>query len=220
MGLLLAELYADLVLDAAPTGELLGLANHAAVGARWTRVQQELHRRYPVPSDMVTLLVAGVSRQLAQPEGLWPSLCYDYQYAALPGSFYQQRFETSHQYLSSKVFPEFFEGLALHFTEILRLAPADGPADQVVLRLTGIIDPAATDLAAVARHVQTVLGLPTAVVPADVCFAYTATHCFVESTGLPAAVALTVSCTYQDQYRKEYQLAIEAGPSTSIPPLP
>ena len=117
------------------------------------------------------------------------------------------------------MFPEFFEGLALHFTETLRLAPAtdSGPA---VLHLSGTIDPVTTALAAVARHIAAALGRPTAVAPAEVGFAYAATHRFGAGTGLPAAVVLTVSCTYQDQYRKEYHLAIEATPSTTIPPLP
>ena len=219
MGLLLAGLYADLVLEAAPTGALLGLANPGEARARWPQVPAELHRRYPTSSDMLDQLVAGVDRQLARPEGLWPSLAYDYLYAALPGNYYQQPFETNSRYVSRRVFPEFFEGLALHFTETLRLAPANDPT-QAGLHLSGTIDPVATDLAAVARHIEAALGRPTAVAPAEVGFAYAATHRFGVDTGLPAAVVLTVSCTYQDQYRKEYHLAIEATPSTTISPLP
>lgn len=219
MALLLAELYADLVLEAAPTGQLLSLANQPEVRAAWVRVRQELLRRYPAPSELLNQLVAEVDRQLAQPVGLWPSLAYDYSYAALPGDFYQQPFETTHQYVGPKVFPQFFEGLDLHFVESRRLAPADEP-NQAALRLTGAIDPVATDLAAVAQRIQTALRLPVAPAPGEVRLAYEATHRFETSTGLPMAVALTVSCTYHDQYRKEYHLAIEADSSVPLPHLP
>lgn len=88
---------------------------------------QEPLRRYPAPSELLDQLVAGVNRQLARPAGLWPSLAYDYLYAALPDDFYQQPFETTHQYVGPKVFPQFFEDLDLHFIESRQLAPADGP---------------------------------------------------------------------------------------------
>ena len=218
-GLLLAELYTDLVLDLAPTGALLALANPAAAGAAWARVQAELLRRYPTPSTLLDELVAGVARQLAQPTGLGPSLAYDYLYAALPGDFYQQPFETSHRYVGPKVFPQFFEGLDLHFTESLRLAPAGAP-DQAVLRLTGTIDPVATDLAAEARRIGAALRRPADVDPAGLQFAYQATHRVVPGTGLPATVALTVRCTYPDVYRKEYHLRLEAVSPTLTPLLP
>lgn len=164
--------------------------------------------------------MAGVERQLAQPTGLEPSLAYDYLYAALPGNFYQQPFDTAYQYVGVKGFPQFFAGLDLHFTETRRLAPADG-SGQTVLRLAGTIDPVTTDLAAVARHLGAALGCAADPDPAGLQFAYQATHRLLPATGLPTAVDLTVSCTFPaGQYRKEYHLRIAAVSPTFTPPLP
>ena len=109
---------------------------------------------------------------------------YDYLYAVLPGSFYQQPFETTCRYVRPRVFPQFFDGLALHFTETLRLAApaAAGPAE---LAVTGTIDPVATDVAAVAARIRAALGPGPAVAPEDVCFAYAAIHCFAREPTCP-----------------------------------
>ena len=218
MALLLADLYAELVFDLAPTGELRGLANGAAIGQQWAHVRQALARQYPTDSEVVAALVAGVSRQLARPAGLWPSLPYDYLYAALPGSFYQQPFETTCRYVRPRVFPQFFDGLALHFTETLRLAAPAAPGP-VELAVTGTIDPVATDVAAVAARIRAALGPGPAVAPEDVRFAYAATHCFARDTDLPTHVRLTVSCAYQEVFYKEYHLVVQALPPTNLLPL-
>jgi len=125
MALLLAGLYTSLEVEATPTGEMLGLLNGAAIRQQWAHIRQELARQYPTPSDIVDALVAGVEQQLAQPAGLWPSLSYTYFYAALPGTFYRQPFETNSLYARPRAFPRFFDGLDLHFTETLRLLPAE-----------------------------------------------------------------------------------------------
>jgi len=215
---LLAGLYADLVLDASPTGELRGLANHEEIRRTWQRLRQELARRYPVPSEVVAALVAGIDQQLAQPSSLAPSLPLDYLYAALPGCFYQQPFETNSRYARPRAFPEFFDGLALHFTETLRLAPlevltpaAEPPAP--VLHLTGTLDGTATDVGAVAARIQATLGTAHAVRPEDLRLTYEATHRFAKNTGWPTAVALTVRCAYQDMYDKEYHLTLHQLPA-------
>ncbi|WP_046245618.1 hypothetical protein [Hymenobacter terrenus] len=205
IGLRLADLYADLELALAPTGKLVGLVNHAAIRARWAGLRQELASRYPEPSALVDALVAGVDRQLAHPAGLESSLAYDYLYAALPGSFYAQLFADNCQYTRARTFPQFFDGLALHFIETLRLADA-GPSGQVVLRLRGTLDAAATDVAAVAEYLRATLGQSAAIAPADVLFSYEATHSFAPGTGLPAEVHLTVRCAYRELYCKEYHL--------------
>jgi len=217
LALQLADLYAELVFDAAPTGELRGLSNDTAIRQRWEQVQQTLARKYPADSEVVAALVTGVGRHLARPAGLWPSLPYNYLYAALPGSFYQQPFETNSQYTRPRAFPQFFDGLALHFTETLRLASPDDLA-HVVLALTGPLDPAATNVAAVAARVEAVLGTPVA--PADLRVAYAATHCFDRRTGLPTRAELTVSCAYQDRYHKEYHLLLTAIPPAFYPHEP
>ena len=159
---------------------------------------------------MVATLLAGVSRQLAVPAGLWSSLPANYLYAALPGDFYQQGFYAEHWYVRPRVFPQFFDGQGLHFTETLRLAPPETAAPgPVVLHLAGTPDPAATDLVAVAAAVRAALGpnVP-AVLPTDLRLAYAARHEFDQRTGLPVAVELTVSCACRDVYHKEYSLAI------------
>jgi len=66
---------------------------------------------------------------------------------------------------------------------------------------------------AIATRIQAALGRPEAVVAAEIRFAYEATHCLVQDTGLPATVELTVSCTYRDCYRKEYHLTIQSAPT-------
>ena len=217
LALLLADLYEELVVDVAPTGHWLSLANAAAIGPRWARVQQALARQYPAGSEVVDALVAGIGRQLARPAGLWPSLPSNYLYAALPGSFYGQPFETNQQYTRPKAFAQFFDGQALHFTETLRLAAPDDPA-HVVLELTGTPDLTATDVAAVAARVGAAFGSGhPAVAPEELRFTYFGTHSFEKSTGLPARVELTVSCAYQNLYHKEYHLVINAIPSTNLP---
>ena len=210
MALRLAGLYAELEGELAPTGEWGRLLNGAAIRQRWPGIEQELRQRYAADSDVVAALVAGVARQLATPAGLGPSLPANYLYAALPGDFYQQPFDSGHQYARPKGFPQFFDGLALHFTETLRLAPPDAaPPGQALLRLAGTLDPAATDLAAVAARVHAALGPDApAVLPADLRFAYAATHVFDRNTGLPVAVELAVSCACPDRYHKEYSLTI------------
>ncbi len=217
--LVVAELYADLVFDADPTGRLRQLVNHEEVGQQWQRLRQELAHRYAaMPDDMLARMVARVDQQLAQPAGLWPSLRPDYLYAALPGDFYQQLFETNSRYTQAKVFPQFLGLLDLHFVETLRLAPPESRAPgelptQAVLQLTGALDPTATDVPGVAAAIQAALGRTAPVVPEEVQFAYEATHCFDRSTGRPVAVKLTVSCTYQNLYHREYYLTIQAEPA-------
>lgn len=194
----------------APTGGLRRLTNGAAIQQRWSGIGQELRHRYSADSQVVATLLAGVGRQLAAPAGLWPSLPANYLYAALPGDFYQQGFDSEHQYARPKAFPQFFDGQALYFTETLRLAPPEAVASgPTVLHLTGTPDPAAPNLAAIAAAVQAALGPEAAaVLPADLRLAYAATHEFDQRTGLPTAVDLTVSCTYRDLYHKEYSLTI------------
>ena len=210
----LAALYAELVLVAAPTGQLLGLANQAASRQTWATLRQELLRDYAAPSEVMAELLAGIDEQLADPAGLGPSLAYDYAYAALLGDFYQQPFDTNHQYQRARVFPEFLGGLALHFTETLRLDPAADPAPtQVGLRLRGTLDRAVTDVAAIASIIQARLGLAQALDPADLSARYQATHRLDADTGRPVVVELSVRCAYRDQYEKEYHLTIQPQPT-------
>lgn len=206
----LTGLYAELLLEAAPTGELLGLLNAPDIRQHWARIRQELLDHHPAAGELLAGLVADVDRQLAQPEGVWPSLPYNYFYAALLGSFYQQPFEANSRYARPRVFPQFFDGLDLHFTETLRLAPDQDDPAQALLLLHGVLDPQATAVAAVAERIRVALGSPVPVEPEEVLVAYHATHCLLKSTGLPVAVELTVSCTYRDLYHKEYYLTIDA----------
>lgn len=214
LAILLSELYAHLDVEAAPTGELLRLLNLPAIRQAWPGIQASLRRSYPPPSDLLDGLVADVTRQLARPEGLWPSLSYNYAYAALLGNFYQQPFATDHTYARPKGFPQFYDGLDLRFRETLRLAPAEaGDPDHVVLHLTGAPDRPAMRLEAIAATIQAVLSSKEPVVAEEIQFAYQATHRLGRHTGLPAAVELTVRCTYRELYRKEYHLTIHSLPS-------
>jgi len=213
LALPLARLYAELVLAAAPTGEWQGLLNEEAIRQVWATIRGELLATYPASSQVVAELIAGTDQHLASPAGLGLSLPYDYAYAALLGNFYQQPFDTQHHYWQAKEFPNFFDALALHFAETLRLAPADDPA-QVTLHLGGELDRAATDVAAIAAYVQATLGLPAAIDPAEVQATYQATHTLLRATGLPLAVKLTVRCTYREQYCKEYYLTISPQPAS------
>jgi hypothetical protein len=99
---------------------------------------------------VLAVLLPDVARQLARPDGLYTSLSYNYAYAALLGDFYRQPFETGRAYTRLRVFPGFYDGLDLHFTETLRLAPAEA-ADpgRVVLHLAGAAHRPAMQLAAI-----------------------------------------------------------------------
>lgn len=216
LALRLAGLYAELELAAAPTGELLGLTNQAAIRQTWAALRQELQQAHAAaPSEVVDSLVAGLDRQLAHPAGLGPSLALDYAYAALLGDFYRQPFAPGSRYQQPRGFPHFFDGLTLHFTETLRLDPAAADPAHVVLRLRGELDRAATDLSAIAALIQARLGQPDAPDPARLQATYQATHTLRADTGWPVAVELTVRCNYGTLYGKEYYLAIALQPPSA-----
>jgi hypothetical protein len=214
IALLLSGLYAELVVETAPTGEHLRLLNLPAVRQRWAGIEQALRRRYPAPSEVLAVLLPDVARHLAHPDGLYASLSYNYAYAALLGDFYQQPFAVGRAYTRPRGFPGFYDGLDLHFTETLLLAPADPDhPGRVVLHLVGAAHLPAMRLAAIAARIQEALGHSETVVAEEIIFAYQATHCLAQPTGLPLTVELTVSCTYRDRYHKAYSLTIQATPS-------
>lgn len=207
--LILAELYASLVLEVAPTGELLGLANLPEIRQTWQTIKATVARKYEAASEMLDILVRNTDYHLARPDGLLESLRYNYLHAALLGTWYQQPFEAGRLYTQPKAFPEFFAGHDLCFTQALRLAPTPSP-EYAVLELTGTSDRQLTPLDAIAEHIRATLGRPLdSVKPDDLQLTYTATHRLRHSTGLPAAVELTVRCAYFDLYYKEYYLTIE-----------
>lgn len=214
MVLLLAGLYRKLVLETAPTGQLLALANHAEIGPAWADIKQEFGARYGEQDETTAALAAAVAAQVQHPAHLFDSLQYDYAYRVLVANLYQQRFESGFGYWQPRSFPEFLAGTAVHFHERLELGVAGAPG-QVRVLLSGRLDEQRTDRAAAARQVAAALArLPTTPAPpppdpAELAFSYRATYDLDAATGWPVAVEAVVTCQSPAGYTKEYDLTIE-----------
>jgi hypothetical protein len=214
--LLLAELYNHLELHVTPTGQLAALGNQEEVQQTWARVKQELALRSGGEDDFTQVLVAGLDEQLGRPGALLASLRFDYFFGFLLQTIYEQQFEGNFRYGQARCFPQFFAGTDLWFWERLELAAPTAPA-RVAVRLTGLLDAAQTDLAAVAQQLVAAqllaapagpaLPLPA---PEDLRIAYEATAELDAATGWPLFVEASVRCGIADaSYSKEYFIRIE-----------
>ena len=214
MVLLLAGLYGKLVLETAPTGQLLALANHAEIGPVWAGIKQAFGARYGAQDENAAALAAAVEAQVQDPARLFDSLQYDYAYRLLVANLYEQRLESGFGYGQPRAFPEFLAGTAVHFHERLELGVAAAPG-QVRVLLSGRLDEQRTDRAAAARQVAAALALvpttpaPDPPDPADLLFSYVATYDLDAATGWPVAVEAVVTCQSPAGYAKEYDLTIE-----------
>lgn len=223
IGLLLSGLYQRLELEASPAGKLLALRNHAEVSQAWAGLRQELIRRSGGEDELTKQLIAALDAQLQRPQALFASLAYDYAYAFLLPNVYQQRFESGFRYEQARQFPQFFADTDLWFQERLEVGAPAAPG-RVTLALSGRLDTARTDVAAVARQVDAARGAaagsappsrffsPTSVVPTDPAAlrcAYDATYEFDATTGWPVTLEASVRCRVGDDYCQEYFLRFE-----------
>lgn len=219
--LLLASLYQHLELDVSATGRLLALRNHAAVLETWQAVEQELVRRSGGGDDVTQDLRAAVGALLQDPANLLASLGYDYAFGWLLPDFYGQRFENGWRYTQPRCFGRFFAEADLWFTERLEVGSAPA-AGQATLHLRGPLDPARTDLAAVARQVDAERAAaaagPTpelsATDPATISGTYEATYQLDQATGWPVALDVSVRCQAGAGYSKEYFFRLEQLPAS------
>jgi hypothetical protein len=214
--LLLAELYNHLELHVTPTGQLAAVGNQGEVQQTWQRVKQELALRSGGEDDFTQVLVAGLDEQLGQPGAVLASLRFDYFFSFLLQNIYGQQFENGLRYGQARCFPRFFSGTDLWFWERLELAVPTAPA-RVAVRLTGMLDEAQTDLAAVAQELAAARQLASPVGPALPLPAPEALRCAYEATaeldaatGWPLLVEASVRCGVADgSYSKEYFIRIE-----------
>lgn len=214
--LLLAGLYNHLELHVAPTGQLAAVGNQGEVQQTWARVKQELTQRSGGEDDFTQVLVAGLDAQLGRPGAVLASLRFDYFFGFLLQNVYGQQFESGVRYGQARCFPQFFSGADLWFWERLELAVPTAPA-RVAVRLTGILDAAQTNLAAVAQQVVAAQQLaPPAEsaqpvpAPEALRITYEATAELDAATGWPILVEASVRCGVADaSYSKEYFIRIE-----------
>lgn len=218
--LLLAELYRHLELRVTPAGELTEVLNQAHIEQTWGQVKQELVRRSGGEDEFTQVLLEGMDEQLPQPGAVLTSLRLDYLFGFLLQNLYEQRFEHGLRYVQPRVFPFFFDGTDLWCRERLELVAPTRPG-HVALRLTGVLDPARTDLAAVARQMAAAVQLagppdapePPVPAPEALRFSYEATCELDAATGWPVQVEASVCCWVPEGYSKEYFLRLEPEPT-------
>lgn len=213
--LLLGDLYQRLEMRILPTGQLVDLLNEAALHQAWAATKQELLQRSGGDDAFTKVLVQGVEQQLARPGALLASLRLDYLFGFLWQNVYNQRFESQFRYEQPRCFPRFFAGTDLWVSERLELLPP--VAGQVALRLSGPLDAARTDFAAVRRQLNAeredaglAAGTPNQLeaLRGD----YTATCHLDAATGWPVALDASVRCYCNEEYSKEYFLRLEQLP--------
>ena len=219
--LLLAELYRHLELGVTPAGDITAVLNQAPIEQTWGWVKQELVRRSGGEDAFTQMLLEGLDEQLPQPGAVRASLRFDYLFGFLLQNVYEQRFEHGFRYNQPRGFPGFFDNTDLWCRERLEVVAPTRP-DRVALRLSGVLDPTRTDLAAVARQVAAAVQLaglpeaPAAPVPAPEAlrFSYAATCELDATTGWPVQVEASVRCWVPGGYGKEYFIRLEQQPPT------
>ena len=209
----LAALYARVLVQAAPTGEVVALLNHAEVLETWARLAPALRAATTEDDQVTTTLLAFVDRQLQTPAGFLRSLDHDYLYQALLPALYNQPLGRADHPGRPRRFAHFFDKVALCFSEHVRVEPGEAP-EPLTLRLHGTLDAQTTDVAAIERRIakefqtSSPAGTPVPAVIPPPRFQYEATYVVARDTGLPQRVALNVSARAGLLYNKEYTLAL------------
>ena len=200
----------------AQSGQFLAVLNEAALSQTWAAIKQELRQRSGGGDEFTQLLIDGVEAQLTQPGAVLASLRLDYLFGFLWQNVYGQLFESGFRYEQAKVFPRFFAGADLWFSERLELLPPT-VAGQVTVRLSGPLDLERTDTAAVARQIDKELrdanagATPTD--PATLHGTYVATCQLDQATGWSLSLDASVRCQAGEAYSKEYFLRFESIPA-------
>ncbi|HEX8659039.1 MAG TPA: hypothetical protein VF690_15970 [Hymenobacter sp.] len=204
LALRLAPLYARVVVQAAPTGQLVALRNHDALLHTWEQLARDLLESAAAEDRITPTLVNFVSEQLQSPAKVVQSLRHDYLYAALVPDFYAQPLGGAVP--RTQEFSQFFDKLPLWFSEQVAVFPAaTGDARTVVRR--GKLDTQQTDVAAI-RGLMAAAAGPAADPAVAPHFHYEATHVLDQHTGLPQRVDLTVYGRLADCYNKQYTLTL------------
>ncbi|RZK28719.1 MAG: hypothetical protein EOO63_10615 [Hymenobacter sp.] len=214
LALRLAPLYKRVVVQATPTGRVVGLLNHGELLQNWSQLSESL-RAASLPGDEVTSTVLDfMSRQLQSPASFLLSLGHDYLYHSLLSDFYGQPLHRLAMGRGRR-FSNFFNKLALHFTEQLTVQP--GPAAGLLtLVVAGMLNEQLTDMVAVQAQIAQALHLDPpsagpqgtpAEVPAPHAH-YQATHVLSLDTGLPVSVELVVYVRAGQLFNKQYTLTI------------
>lgn len=214
----LAALYARVLVQAAPTGEVVALLNHAELLQTWAQLAPALRAATTEDDQITASILAFLEKQLQRPDRFLHSLHHDYLYQALVPALYNQPLGHPDHPGRSQRFANFFDKVPLCFSEHVRVQPGETP-EQLILRLHGVLDTQNTDLAAIekliAHDFQT--GSPAGTPVPDTIppprFQYEATYVVSRDTGLPLSVALNVFARAGQLYNKEYTLALTRAPS-------
>lgn len=212
MALHLAALYARVVVQAAPTGEVRALLNHEELRQVWARLAPEIQAATTADDAITGTILAFVDGQLQAPANVLRSLQLDYLYQTLAPDLYAQPLAGPRAPTRERRFAGFFDGVPLCFAEQVVVLPAT-PAAPLALRLHGPLDAQKTDLAAVKSAIAAALQLAPAAgpLPADVPephFCYEATYVLDVLTALPLRAELQVYARAGQLYNKEYTLII------------
>jgi len=207
LALRLAPLYARLLVQAAPTGQLLAVRNQAQLVDTWHTLKQTLVESAAAADQLTPQFIAFVDQQLATPAPLLRSLHYDYLYQGLISPFYHQPLTGPR----TREFAQFLPGLSLWFDEAVVPLPAPAPApDELALRLEGRLDAARTNVAVLGRRLAAEVTAGGGAAPAGTPRAsYEATYALDQATGLPQRVELSVDLRWGEVYNRHYTLTID-----------
>jgi hypothetical protein len=208
----LAALYARVLVQVAPTGEVTALLNHAELLRAGNELLLKMRASIHEDDQLTPAMLSFAERQLQSPAAFLRSLRNDYLYQALVPDYYGQSLGELGGPMRARQFANFFDKTDLWFTEQVAWEPGPTP-QQLTLRLTGTLDVQKTDVAGVHKLIANALSLvpPPAgaatVLPAP-HFHYAATYVLEQSTGLPFEVALSVYARAGLVYNKEYTLTL------------
>lgn len=206
MALRLATLYAQVVVQAAPTGAFEALGNHAGLLQTWELLAHSLRASTTAEDRITPTLLDFLGQQLQDPAKVLLSLDHDYLYAALVPAWFAKPLGGAAAPARTRAFSQFFDKLPLVFAEQVDVRPGEGtPHRTLVCR--GTLDAAQTDVVAIGALIARAVGRP-ADAPQTPHFHYEATHVLDAATGLPERVDLKVYGRLAEHYNKQYTLTL------------
>ena len=210
LALRLATLYAQVVVQAAPTGAFEALGNHAGLLQTWELLAQSLRASTTAEDRITPTLLDFLDKQLQDPAKVLLSLQHDYLYAALVPAWFAQPLGGAAAPARTRAFSQFFDKLPLVFAEQVAEQVAGRPGEGTphrTLVCRGTLDAAQTDVAAIGALMARAVGRP-ADAPQTPHFHYAATHVLDAATGLPERVDLKVYGRLAGHYNKQYTLTL------------
>lgn len=210
----LAALYARVLVQAAPTGEITALLNHPELVHTGTQVLLEMRAAAHEGDQITPALLSFAERQLQSPASVLASLQHDYLYQTLLPDFYLYPLGDVAAPPRQRWFTNFFDKVALCFSEQLEVLPST-TSEHLLLRLHGTLDTQQTNLTAVREAITKALQLalpPSETLDATALpaphFHYEATYTIEQNTGLPLRSELTLYARAGQVYNKQYSLSI------------